>query len=85
MEAIRTGDLSLIVDPRPALSDQTKKSFCTEKLGSCILQRSQILCQRVPETSFRTVLPGKKAPTGVRAANDGPAVIVDAGSIADQK
>jgi hypothetical protein len=36
-------------------------------------------------TVLEGVLPGKKAPTGVLAANDGPAVIVDAGSIADQK
>ncbi|MFZ2094057.1 MAG: hypothetical protein WAU99_20170, partial [Pseudolabrys sp.] len=58
---------------------------CTAKLGSCIPQSWQLPCQKLLETLSRTMTPGKKVRTGVRAANDDPAVIVDAGSIADQK
>ena len=80
---MKLGDLGMIVDLSPAVGDQTKQNSCTEKVASNVIQNLQIPRQQSVTMWSRTA--AKRAPTGALTANDDPAMIVDAGSIAGQK
>ena len=74
---ISNGNLAEIVDLD---TDQTRKSFCTERVD---LADPNVVLQLKRRQLVKTV--EKPAPIDALATNEEPVVIVDVGSIPDQK